>query len=181
MLASLAIAQRGLEQWDAALANLREVIEIYVNLGDREMIGRSFTELTDAFTRVGRFQEATETARCGLAYLQPDVNADRALLLAALAQALASAGGFEPAHEALREALNVASQLSDPKLVATLIGARSLVNSYFFRLPEAAADGFLSEQLGGSEATPWKRALRLQVLLETLFRLGPAIGAEDCG
>ncbi len=172
LLASLAIAQRGLEQWDAALANLHEVIEIYVNLGDREMIGRSFTELTDAFTRVGRFQEATETARRGLAYLQPDVSVDRALLLAALAQALASAGGYGPAHGALREALHIASQLSDPKPEATLIGARSLVNSYFFRLPEAASDGFLSEQLGGSEAAPWQRGLRLQVLLETLFRLG---------
>ena len=48
LLASLAMAERGLERWDAAFANLREALEIYVNLGDREMVGRSFTELTDA-------------------------------------------------------------------------------------------------------------------------------------
>ena len=41
------------------------------------------------------------------------------------AQALAAAGPYEPAHEALREALNIASQLSDPKLEARLLGARS--------------------------------------------------------
>ena len=31
------MAERGLDQWDAAIANLREVLEIYINLGDREM------------------------------------------------------------------------------------------------------------------------------------------------
>ena len=89
LLASLAMAERGLEQWDAAIANLREALEIYINLDDREMIGRSFTELADASIWAGRFQEATETARRGLAYLQADVSADRARLLATLAQALA--------------------------------------------------------------------------------------------
>ena len=145
------MAERGLDQWDAAIAHLREALEIYINLDDREMIGRSFTELTDAFIWAGRFQEATETARRGLAYLQADVSADRARLFATLAQALAAAGAYQPADEALREALNIASQLSDPKLEARLLGARSTVNFQFFRLREAVADGFLSEQLGGSE------------------------------
>ena len=40
LLASLATAERGLERWDAALANLREALEIYINLDDREMIGK---------------------------------------------------------------------------------------------------------------------------------------------
>ena len=47
-----------------------------------------------------------------------------------------------------------------------------LVNFHFFRLREAAADGFLSEQLGGSEAPPWQRALQLRVLHQTLLYLG---------
>ena len=51
--------------------------EIYTNLGDREMIGSSFAELTDAFIWVGRFQEAAETARRGLDYLGADVSANR--------------------------------------------------------------------------------------------------------
>ncbi len=59
MLANLAMAERGLDQWDAAIAHLREVLEIYINLNDRGMIGRSFTELTDAFIWAGHFQEAT--------------------------------------------------------------------------------------------------------------------------
>ena len=59
LLASLAMAELALERWDAALANLRAVLEIYTNLGDREMIGRSFAELADAFIWVGRSREAS--------------------------------------------------------------------------------------------------------------------------
>jgi tetratricopeptide (TPR) repeat protein len=69
LLASLAMAERGLDQWDAALAHLREALEIYINLDDREMIGRSSIELTDAFIWAGRFEEAAETGRSGLAHL----------------------------------------------------------------------------------------------------------------
>ncbi len=172
LLASLAMAEQGLNQWGAALANLREALEIYINLDDRDKIGRTFTELTDAFIWTGRFAKATETARRGLAYLQADVSAHRVLLLAPLAQALAATGLYEPAHEALREALNIASQLSDPTLEARLLGARSTVNFHFFRLKEAAADGLLSEQLGASEAPPWQRAVQLRVLQQTLLFLG---------
>jgi tetratricopeptide (TPR) repeat protein len=172
LLARLAIAERGLERWEAGRANLREALEIYIHLGDREMIGSSFTELTDAFSRAGRFQEAIETARRGLDSLKTDVSADRAHLLAALGRARAATGAYQPAHQALQEALNLAFQLSDRKLEARLLSGRSLVNFYFFRLREAAADGFLSKQLGGSEAPPWHRALQLQILQGALLHLG---------
>jgi predicted ATPase len=49
LLARLAMAERGLDQWGAALAHLGQVIEVFINLDDREMIGRSFIESTDAF------------------------------------------------------------------------------------------------------------------------------------
>jgi tetratricopeptide (TPR) repeat protein len=171
LLRSLAMAELGLERWDAALANLREVLDIYTNLGDREMIGSSFAELADAFVWVGRSQEAVETAHRGLAYLGADVSASRLRLLAVLGQASASAGR-EPAFAALREALEIATQLSDPKLEARVLGARSTVNFHYFRLREAAADGLLSEQLGGAEAPPWPRALQLRILHQALLTLG---------
>jgi tetratricopeptide (TPR) repeat protein len=172
LLASLAVAQRGLEEWDAALANLREALEIYIDLDDRKMIGRGFMELTDAFIWGGRFPEAVETARRGLAYLDGDVSAERVRLLAALGHACAPALGYEPALEALREALNIASQLSDPKLVGRALGARSVANFHYFRLSEAAADGLLSEQLAGSAVSPWLRAIHLRILYQTLLCLG---------
>jgi predicted ATPase len=47
-LASLGMAEAGLEPWDTALANLHKSLEVYIGLGDRDMIGRSFSELTDS-------------------------------------------------------------------------------------------------------------------------------------
>jgi eukaryotic-like serine/threonine-protein kinase len=172
LLASLALAELGLEHWDAALANRGEVLEIYTKLDDREMIGRGFTDLADAFIWAGRFPDATEIARRGLGYLERDVSANRARLLAALGQALAAAANLEPASQALQEALTIASKLAAPQLEARVLGARSIVNLHFFRLREAANDGFRSEQLGGSEAPPWQRALQLRVLHQALLYLG---------
>ncbi len=172
LLASLAMAELGLERWDAALAKLREVLDIYTNLGDREMIGKSFAELADAFIWVGRFQDAGETARHGLAYLGTDVSANRLRLLAVLGQASAASAGRDSACAALREALEIASRLDDPKLEARVLGARLIVNMHFFRLREAAEDGMRSEQLGGLDAPPWQRALQLRVLHQALLSLG---------
>ncbi len=163
---------RGLQRWDAALANLRESLEIYIGIGDRNVIGRSFSELTDALILAGRFQNAIETARRGLAYLEGEVSVDRVILLDGLSQALAWAEGYAPADEALKEAMKLASQLADPKLVARVVGVRSIINFHFFRLREAVDDGFQCEQMGGSDAPPWQRAVQLRALYPSLVYLG---------
>jgi len=54
LLASVAFAERGLEHWEAACANLQEALDIYITLGDREMIARSCTELSVVFVWAGR-------------------------------------------------------------------------------------------------------------------------------
>ena len=128
------------------------------------MIVRNFNELTDALFFAGRFPEAAEAAGRGLAYIEADVSADRARLLAALGEACSATTDYESAQQALQEALNIASELSNSKLQASVLGARSIVNFYFFRLRKAAEDGFLSEQLAGSEAPPWQRARNLRIL-----------------
>ena len=47
----------------------------------------------------------------GLAHVEADISADRARLLATLGQARAATADYEPAQEALQEALNIASEL----------------------------------------------------------------------
>jgi tetratricopeptide (TPR) repeat protein len=169
LLAYLAAAERGFELWDSAIAHLRESLEIYVGVGDQEMIGQSFIDLTEALIWSGRYGEASEAARRGLAELHPDVSAYRARLLAVLGHAYAAAGHHKPAHEALGEAVLIGTQLADPKLVARLLGAQSIVNFHFFRLKEAAADGFRIE---ADASTTWQRALQLRILHQSLLYLG---------
>jgi tetratricopeptide (TPR) repeat protein len=169
LLASLAIAERGLERWEAACVDLGEALDIYITLDDRRMIARSCTQLIGIFVWGGRPQEAIETARRGLSYLGADLNADRVRLLAALGQAYGAAGSWEPANEALDEALHLASHLRDPRLAARLHGARSTVDYQFLRIAEAVAN---SEKAGSAEARPWERAIELQYLYQTLLSLG---------
>ena len=126
LLGKLGMAEVGLELWDTALSNFRKSLEVYIGLGDRDMIGRSFSELTDALILAGRFPEAIETARRGLAHLEGDVSVDRVRLLDGLSQALASVEGHASVHKARKEALEVASQPADPKLVARVVGVRPI-------------------------------------------------------
>jgi tetratricopeptide (TPR) repeat protein len=172
LLTSLGMAELGLDQLDAALDHLREVVEIYINLDDREMVGRGFTRLTGTLIAASRFREAIETARRGLGYLGTDASAVRGRLLAALGQACIITAGYEPALKALREGFSIASQLSDPKLEARLLAVRSILNFHYFRLHETAADELRSEQLGASKASPWRRALQLRNLAQTFLYLG---------
>jgi len=166
------MAELSLEQWDAAVTSLREALEIYTDLGDREMIGRSYADLTDVLFLAGRLPAATETAQRGLDCLKGVANPDRVRLLAALGLVRGAAGSRAPAYEALEEGLNIARQLLDPKLEAGVLSARSTVNSLFFRLREASADGLLSEQVGGSKTPLWQRVLQLRVLHQTQLYLG---------
>jgi tetratricopeptide (TPR) repeat protein len=172
LLTDLAIAEGGLERWDALFATLREALETNISLGDRELAGKGFTDLTDALILAGRFEEASQIAGRGLAYLEGDLSADRARLLAAIGQARAAGASYEPAQEALQQALDLSSQLADPKLTARVLSARCIVYFHFFRSREAAADGFRSEQLDGSEDAPWQRAVHLRMLHQTLLYLG---------
>jgi tetratricopeptide (TPR) repeat protein len=169
LLTSLAIAERGREQWDAAVANLGEAFEIYISLGDQQMIARSCTQLTGIFVWAGRLQEAIHTAFRGLSYLGSSVETVRARLLAAFAQAQATAGNWNPAQAAIDEAMSIASPLSEPKLVGRLLGARSTGNYQFLRLREAAADG---QKARDTEAPPWERTIELQYLYQSLLFLG---------
>jgi predicted ATPase len=169
LLVGLAIAERGREQWDAAVANLSEACEIYITLGDQQTIARSCTQLIGIFVWAGRLQEAINTALRGLSYLASDVNSARARLLAALAQAQATTGNWEPADAAMDEAMTIASQLSKPKLVGRLLGARSTGSYQFLRLREAAADG---QKARDTEAPPWERTIELQYLYQSLLFLG---------
>jgi tetratricopeptide (TPR) repeat protein len=181
LLTRLAIADSGLDQWDTAFANLRESLEIHIGSGDREMIGRRFSEFTDALIVAGRFQDAAETARRGLAHLEGVVSVDRVRLLDGLSQALAWAEGYQPAHEALNEAFELASELADPKLLARVVGVRSIINFHFFQLREAVTDGFLCEQMGGADAPVWQRAVQLRALYPALRYLGRTTEAARVG
>jgi tetratricopeptide (TPR) repeat protein len=128
--------------------------------------------LTDALVWAGHFKEAVETSNRGLASMDSGISAERVRLLAALGHALAATAGSESVDDALTEALSVASQLGDSRLVARVLGARSVANFHCSRLVEGANDGFESVRSVGSAASPWQHATQLRILQQTLLCLG---------
>jgi len=169
LLMGVAIAERGLERWEPAYAHLGEAFEIYVSLGDREKIAKCGTELTTLFVWGGRFREATEIVHRALDCFGAEVSAERARLLGVLGSIEGASANWEASAKAHGEALSIATELSDPRVIARVFGERSVVNYEFLRLREAAAD---AGQSCGSETTLWLRAIQLQILYQTLLLLG---------
>jgi tetratricopeptide (TPR) repeat protein len=174
LLMGVAIAERGLERWEPAYTHLGEAFEIYVTLGDREKIAKCGTELTTLFVWGGRFREASEIVHRALDCFGAETNANRARLLGVLGSIEGATANWEASARAHEEALSIASELSDSRLVARVFGERSVVNYEFLRLREAADD---ARQSCGSETTLWLRAIHLQILYQTLLLLGRMEGA----
>jgi hypothetical protein len=55
-----------------------------------------------------------------------EVSVDPVRLLEGFGQAVASVEGYQPAHEALKEALELTAPPADPKLVARVVTVRSI-------------------------------------------------------
>jgi tetratricopeptide (TPR) repeat protein len=173
LLERIGAAYWGLERREEAIFHLREALEIYIDLDDRQMIATAYADLTDALTWTAHNHEAIEVGRHGLAFVETSTGPDRVRLLAATAEALANTANYEPAEQTLSEAFGLSSKLSDPKLESRLLTARILLNNRSFRLKEVADDGLRSEALPltGPKA-PWDRIIRLTVLAEALSYLG---------
>jgi tetratricopeptide (TPR) repeat protein len=174
LLMGVAMAERGLEQWEAGYAHLGEAFEIYLSLGNREKIAKCGAELTTLLVWGGRFQVATEVVHRALDCFGAEISADRARLLSVLGSIQGATANWEASATAHEEALSIASELSNPTLVARVFGERSIVNYEFLRLRQAADDAAHS---CGSETTLWVRAIELQVLYQTLLLLGRMQGA----
>ena len=66
--------------------------------------------------------------------------------------------------------MEIARQLSDSKLEASVLAARLLVNLRFLRVRETVTDGLFSERLGGSALPPWQHAMSSRCLHAALLQ-----------
>jgi tetratricopeptide (TPR) repeat protein len=181
LLSHLAMTERSLGQWDEALAHWREALDIYISLGDRELIGSVSFEIVESLIWAGRYREAAQIADRGLAQLAGEVSPNRAHLLAAVGLINTAEGVHGPARDAFQEAVALAERLSDQKLLARILGYRSRHNFVFLQLQEAVADGLQSEELSHAEGSLWPRAQRLSSMQHALYHLGRVKEAARIG
>ena len=152
VLSAMATADQGMGRLDEALAHWREAFEIYVGLGDRNIIAKTFSALTDSLIWRGRADEAIAIARhAGLPELEDQVT--RRQLLSQV----------EPP---------VAPASPRPDEEVRVLDDRAISSFMLFRFDEALADGTKAASLRTGDEDPWRTVERLFIMQLTLNYLG---------
>jgi len=172
VLSAMATADHGLGRVDEALVHGSEAIEIYVGTGDRELIGRSFTDVTDGLMWARRYRKVIKIGSRGLSLLEGDRSAYRVRLLCQVALITAAAGGYEAARDGFTEAMALAQELGDAALTVRVLSDRAVFHYYFFRLEDTVADGRAAEEASTLPGPPWVEGWRLSWMEQALSILG---------
>jgi tetratricopeptide (TPR) repeat protein len=172
LFADLATTERSLGKWEDALGHWREALKLYTALGNRSAAGNVYIAIVEALSWAGRHFEGAEFTFRGLANSENDLTADRARLLGAAAVIQTSAGAYQPAEDALLEAVRLAEQLNDSKTLGLVLSYRSFHNFVFLRPNQAIADGFTSAEVLRSNGSLWALAQLLAFLAAAAYASG---------
>jgi eukaryotic-like serine/threonine-protein kinase len=172
LLADLATTERSLGKWEDALGHWRKALELYTALGNRLAGGNVYIAIVEALSWAGRYFEGAEFTFRGLALSENDITTDRARLLGAAAVIQTSAGAYQPAEDALLEAVRLAEQLNDPRTLGLVLSYRSFHNFVFLRPDKAVADGIASAEILHGSGSLWSLAQHLSFVASADYALG---------
>ena len=178
-LSAMATADHGLGRVDEAFAHGSEAIDLSVETGDRERIGRSFVDVVDGLMWAGRYPELVHVAHRGLSILAGDRSAHRVRLLCQVALVKAAAGDYEAARDGLTEAMAIAQELGDSALMVRVHADRTCFHYYFLELEEALAVGRAVEDTSALRDAPSVDAWRLSWMERAAGLLGRHAEASE--
>ena len=172
LLSELGMTKRSLDRWEEALAHWRESLKFYAAAGDLSAVGRLSFAIVEALSWAGRHLDAAQMAYSALALLQDGVSADRARLFGAVGMINSAAGVYQAADDALAEAVHLAEELHDDKVLGAVLSYRAFHHFVFLRRDEAIADGMRSAELLRASAALWSLAQLLGFLQTAMFESG---------
>jgi tetratricopeptide (TPR) repeat protein len=117
------MALRGLGRWEAAVAAWYEALTLYETLGDAGALAEVCVRLGEYLAWTARVEEAVDVTRRGLAALEGGADAVRCRLLGWTAIAQFIAGDYARGDEALTQALAIAEELGDPRILGEVLFA----------------------------------------------------------
>jgi class 3 adenylate cyclase/tetratricopeptide (TPR) repeat protein len=120
------LALRSLGRWEEALADWRQALAAYEELGDVEAVGRASFETALQLAWGARWEEALEISRRGLVALGERVSADRCRLLARAGLVLSMAGYHTAGDSMIAQAVAMAEQLGDERLLGRVLGSKTV-------------------------------------------------------
>jgi len=172
LLSDLGMTKRSLDLWEEALAHWRDALAFYATTGDLDAVGGLSFAIVEALSWAGRYIDAAQVAYNALARLQGTISADRARLLGAVGMINSAAGVFQPAHDALAEAVHLAGQLNDQKALGAVVSYQAFHHFVFLGLEGAITEGQRSADLLRSGGALWSLAQMLGFLQTAMFEAG---------
>jgi len=166
------LARRSLGRWEEALADWREALDAYEELGDVEAVGRACFEVALQLTWGARWEEALEISRRGLAALGERVSADRSRLLARAGHILSIGGQYAAANGMITQALEMAEQLGDQRLLGEVLRHKAALHWHHLEMPQAVDSGLRAAELLRSAGDLWNLADALWYVQWALLFLG---------
>ncbi len=177
----LGMAKRSLDRWEEALADWRAALDAFTALGDRRAAGRLSIAIVEALNWAGRHFDGAQMAYRALGQLEDSAKADRAWLLGVLSGIHAAAGDHQRAHDAVVEAVQIAEELGERKILGEVISYRSFYYRSFARLDDAIADAQRAVDLLRAEGARWSLAQTLAWLQTETFEAGQLDRARAAG
>ncbi len=166
------LALRSLGRWEEALADWREALDIYEELGDAEAVGRVSSDIASQLRWGARFEEALEISRRGLTAVGERMSTDRCLLLARAGHILSGVGQYAAGNGMITQALDMAEQLGDQRLLGEVLRSKAALHWHHMEMPQAVDSGLRAAALLRSAGDLWNLADALWLTQYALLVLG---------
>jgi class 3 adenylate cyclase/tetratricopeptide (TPR) repeat protein len=155
VLFRLGVALRSLGRWDEATARWEQAMTAYERLDDSEAVGRVSWEAANQSSWAGRWERAVEMAGRGLTALEGRTSAERGRLLGIAGIAFSSSGYEEAGAQMIEEAMTLADQLHDQRLLADVLGIRVVHLFNYLRTRELIDTGLRTAELHRANGSSW--------------------------
>lgn len=172
LLTKVGVARRSSGRAEEALAAWYEALALYEELGEADAVGRLCSDMGWQLGLTVRLGEAVAVADRGLTALGDRHSLDRARLLASAATSLSLTGSHGEDRERLEEALELASQLGDPRLLGEVLTAKSILHFTRMQFPASAEAALRAAELLRSEGALWELAQALGMVPHALLYAG---------
>jgi class 3 adenylate cyclase/tetratricopeptide (TPR) repeat protein len=175
------LALRSLGRWEEALADWREALDIYEELGDAERVGRICMDMCYQLGWGARLGESLEIGRRGLAALGERVSAERCRLLGNVGRTLSVSGQYAAGSSMLAQSLAIAEEVGEQRLLGEILDHKTRHHFTHTQYPEAVDAGMRAAELLRSAGDLWNLADALWATQWSLLLLGRLDEAAKIG